>query len=522
MGGLAWGLALVGCSGAPGITPSLPAAGDPADGDLADGDLAALPHPTQAVPSATILPSATPLPSSLLPSIAPSPSTAPLDPSTPLQFVRPQIFLEAGFRYAGHTLNVTETITYTHTGDQPVDHLLLVGEAGAWPGALQIRSVQWLNGLDVDGWQLNGRRLMAPLPGALQAGEWTALKIVYDLALPAIPAEQPGDRPIVFGYTDRQDNLVDWYFYVPPYQDGWLVHDVGYYGEHQALIPNDFRVRLRLVNPPPGLAVATSGAQPRREQGAFLYELQGGRSFALSISPSYQVISGTTRTGVTVYHYGFTFYELPSQAVLSDTIRAVEVYSDLFGPYPHRSLSVVQADFLDGMEYDGLYFLSRGFYNLYDGRPQGYLTAIAAHETAHQWWYGVVGNDQALEPWLDEALCTYSERLYYEQVYPQALDDWWAFRVNFYQPNGWIGQPVDAYGGYRPYRDGVYLRGAQFLEALRQRIGDEDFLAFLRRYADEYAGRLATTQDFFAVLAETSQAEINDLVLAYFGAVPQP
>ena len=86
---------------------------------------------------------------------------------------------------------------------------------------------------------------------------------------------------------------------------------------------------------------------------------------------------------------------------------------------------MVEADFLDGMEYDGLYFLSKGFYNLYSGGPADYLTAIAAHETSHQWWYSAIGNDQALEPWLDEALATYSERLFYENLHPEGLVWWW-------------------------------------------------------------------------------------------------
>jgi aminopeptidase N len=177
---------------------------------------------------------------------------------------------------------------------------------------------------------------------------------------------------------------------------------------------------------------------------------------------------------------------------------------------------VVVADFLDGMEYDGLYFLSRGFYNTFDGTPANYLAIIAVHETAHQWWFAQVGNDQALEPWLDEALCTYSERLFYERQYPELASWWLAYRVDFYQPSGPVGGTVYDYTGFRPYRDAVYLRGAQFLEALRQRVGEQAFSAFLQDYAIRMAGRSATAADFFSVLAEHSSAEINDLRQVFF------
>ena len=108
------------------------------------------------------------------------------------------------------------------------------------------------------------------------------------------------------------------------------------------------------------------------------------------------------------------------------------------------------------------------------------LIDIAVHETAHQWWFGSVGNDQALEPWLDEALATYSERLFYEQNYPD-VTAWQAFRIDAFTPTGWVD--TDIYHGvdFRTYANAVYLRGAQFLQALRGRVGDEAFFALPER-----------------------------------------
>ncbi|MBL0347311.1 hypothetical protein [Candidatus Villigracilis affinis] len=83
--------------------------------------------------------------------------------------------------------------------------------------------------------------------------------------------------------------------------------------------------------------------------------------------------------------------------------QAIQVFSQMFGLYPHKTLSIVIADFQDSMEFSALYFHSRSFYNLYDGSPQSYLITVAAHETGHQWWFDQVANDQAQEPWLDES-----------------------------------------------------------------------------------------------------------------------
>jgi aminopeptidase N len=152
------------------------------------------------------------------------------------------------------------------------------------------------------------------------------------------------------------------------------------------------------------------------------------------------------------------------------------------------------------------------------------LTLIAAHETAHQWWYGLVGNDQALEPWLDEAMCTYMERIFYERVYPDyppgsghpLVDWWWSYRVNFYQPTGWVNGTIYDYSGFRPYRDAVYLNGAKFLEDLRNLIGDQTFFAFLQDYATRNAHRQATATDFFAILREHTPEDLSGLLSTYF------
>jgi aminopeptidase N len=317
---------------------------------------------------------------------------------------------------------------------------------------------------------------------------------------------------------------VDWYAYVAPYRNGWLVHDPGYWGEFQVFDTGDFHVELTLANNPAGLIVAASALPSdtvQAEGTTYRYQLASARTFALSISPSYKVFSQTVALdsgSVVVYSYAYAFDVEAGKAALVDTANAVQLYSELFGAYPHASLSVVEADFLDGMEYEGLYFLSKGFYNLYDGTPNGYLTAIAVHETAHQWFYGLVGNDQARAPWLDEALCAFTERVYYEHYYPDALTRWWQpYRVDYYEPAGRVDGSINDYASYRAYRDGVYLHGQEFLQAMRLRLGDQAFFAFLKDYVARYRGQIATRQDFFTLLAAHSPVEIDDLVEEYFG-----
>jgi aminopeptidase N len=293
-----------------------------------------------------------------------------------------------------------------------------------------------------------------------------------------------------------------------------MINRAGPFGEHLVYEIADFNVQVRLTDS--NLAFMIAASAPAEIEGdMYHYHLEKARNFAWSVSDQY-VLSATTVGQVVVMAYYFPVHTEPGEAVLRTTAEALDLYNQLFGPYNRKTLTVVEADFLDGMEYDGLYFLSKGFFNLYSGDEADYLTAIAAHETAHQWWYAAIGNDQALEPWLDEALSTYSERLYYEHLHPEGLDWWWTYRVNYYEPSGWVDGSIYNPAGYLAYRNAVYLNGALFLEDLRQLIGEQAFKIFFHAYLQAYSQKIATADDFFTLLAEFSQEDLTHLFAQYF------
>ena len=93
-------------------------------------------------------------------------------------------------------------------------------------------------------------------------------------------------------------------------------------------------------------------------------------------------------------------------------IDSIKTFNNLFGEYPYDTYSVIASDFyIGGMEYPTLVMIDQSLYNEKD---KFLLEYVIAHETAHQWWYSVIGNDEISEPWLDEALTEYSTILYFE------------------------------------------------------------------------------------------------------------
>jgi hypothetical protein len=469
-----------------------------------------IPANTQVIPTYTIIPTETAAPTPTgTPTLTPIPS--PLPPQPPAS---PYYHISAELDYGWKVVTVWQEVIIPHPSDQPISEIVLVVQPNWYPGTFQLDELNWLDGTSITDYALDGIRLRIPLAEPWSPGTAKELSIAFTLNLPTLDrGDEFGPNP--FGYTSRQVNLTDWHPFVPPFKDGeWLVHNPWYYGEHLVYPVADYETEIHLSNAPDGTVIAAN-ALDRGEGDTHLYRIEQARNFVWSVSPEYRVFQEDVE-GVTLLGYSFPYDAEIGKAAFEATVDAYRLYSQLFGPYPHESLSMIQADFLHGMEYDGLYFLSKAFYNTYDGTPATYLVAIAVHETAHQWWFGLVGSDQALEPWLDEALCTYTELLYYENRHPEALNWWWDYRVEYYEPQGWVDLAIYDADSYRTYRDAVYLNGMKFLVELRTLIGEDAFAAFLKDYLASNAKKLATSVNFFTILDQHTQAGWSLLKAEYF------
>ena len=438
--------------------------------------------------------------------------------ATPLPIPeRAQYTINANLDYANKIVSVEQTILYPNHSGETLNDLVLAAVPNMWPGSFNLTSLS-VDNTPISEYTLSGQKLELALPTSLAPETTVTVTMQYTLNLPFAEQQDPSvERPRIYGYTARQVNLANWYPFIVPYEagTGWVLHDPWYYGEHLVYEAADYEVNLITD---PSVVVAASGypepAEPV-EAGVTRYTLTAGRTFAISASPEFQTVSAQVGD-VTVTSYYFPFYEEPGQAVLDVTSKAVGLYSQRFGPYPHKTLAAVMGDFNDGMEYSAFYFLPRDFYNLYDGKPMNYLVFVAAHETAHQWWFERVANDQAEHPWLDESLCTYSELLYYQAYHPEQASTWWPYRMYYHDPAAKMDIPVYAGTGFQPYTNATYFVGAHFLEDLRARIGDEAFFAFLADYAAQMDGKIAKPQDFFVILRQHTSADISDLIATYF------
>jgi hypothetical protein len=428
-------------------------------------------------------------------------------PTAPAASARTQYTLYALLDYSGHELGVDETIRYTNQTGVALGELVLAVQPNLRDGFTLENLMRDGSPLNYD---LSGQQLTVYLSQGLAPGAQITLTMRFRISIPAKIKEHP------YGFDVDQVNLTDWYPFVVPYVmgQGWVLHEPGGMGEHLAYDAADFEVNIRITQP--DVVLATSGVSDPEPNGEWnRYRLSGARTFAVSASDQFLVYDAAAGAAqIRAYYY--PGYETQGAAILNAAVRAVGIFEAKFGPFPYGSLSIIQADLNDGEEYDGLVFLATKFYNEYDGSARSNLVAIGVHEIAHQWWFGLVGSDQAMEPWLDESMSVYSEAIFYKFIYPNSADWWWNFRVNWFGPSGYVDTNIYEPRTFRAYVNASYLNGANFLEALNYRMGDDAFFGFLQDYTSRYGRGRATAYDFFSIARQHTTEDISDLIHAYF------
>jgi hypothetical protein len=418
--------------------------------------------------------------------------------------------------YSAKTVSVRQRVRYINRTSDMLPQIVLSVEPNRYPGLFTLDWVARLQDnlpVPVPVYELTGRRLSVELDAPLAPGCALELELGFRLALTPI-GQVVNAYSGYLGYSARQFNLGLWLAAVAPRQGGaWITHDTAAVGEQTIADIADWDITLNLTNAPDTLKIAAPGTAERVDVDTWRFQHVNSRDFSLSMSESFNTLTLTAENGVSVeiYFYDDVFVTTDTgrrvngaEHALDYAAKALAMYSDLFGAYPYGRFVIVQGDFPDGMEFSSLAFVGGEWFRTYKGTPASYLTIITVHEVAHQWWYARVGSDQAITPWLDEALATYSEFIFYEEYYPDLKDWWWNTRINTYVPQDYTGLAVDStvyqFTSIREYINAVYLRGARMLGTLRENVGTEAFFDWLRRYAEAGTGRVITPDVFWSLL----------------------
>jgi Peptidase family M1 domain len=218
---------------------------------------------------------------------------------------------------------------------------------------------------------------------------------------------------------------------------------------------------------------------------------------------------------------------------LEATKTALRTYGTWSAPYPYPQVTVVDPAWRSGsggMEYPTLF---TGGANVLAPTALQSPESVTIHECGHQFWYGLVGNNEFEEAWLDEGFNTYTQGK--AIGYALGLRGWgrryFGFTTGRGGRTGWpvvapgvsIGRgretleslrengqtDVMARAGWEYRTSGSYAinsygKPGLTLQTLEGLVGDETMTRIMRTYARRYRFAHPTTSDFIAVVNEVT------------------
>jgi aminopeptidase N len=236
----------------------------------------------------------------------------------------------------------------------------------------------------------------------------------------------------------------------------------------------------------PYLATATNGQFETN-----FFELENGL-------PVYIAVDRPERTGA-------NFSRIP---------QAIEIFTETYGPYPFSAAGGIA----DNAGFVG-YALETQTKANYANEP-GASTVV--HEVAHEWFGNAVTPVEWRDIWLNEGFARWSEWYFTERTGGATAAA--TFRSNYASRTTayWTRPPADLGGPEFLFADPAYRRGAMTLQALRETIGEADFLSLLKTwYAENRYGNV-TTADFIETAERVSGDELSDFFRAWLYGTTRP
>lgn len=201
-------------------------------------------------------------------------------------------------------------------------------------------------------------------------------------------------------------NLGNFYPILAYYEDGkWREDKFSTIGDPFLSSINDYEVTIKSV---PDLVIACTGdiesSQIEDNTKVTTIKAKSVRDFAIVASNKFSTMTRMVKSTMVYYYY---YNDENPNSTLKTAANAIELFSKAFGQYPYNSYRVVETPFNHGgMEYPMLVYISSTI-----NEEERKDTVI--HETAHQWWSVIVGNDSINDSFIDEGLATFSTAYYY-------------------------------------------------------------------------------------------------------------
>ncbi len=354
--------------------------------------------------------------------------------------------------YATRRFNVHSAATITNTSGGPIDRVEL-NTAAARLGGMKLTSAL------VDGQPVAAKvvdqTIVVPLGGVLPEGATTEVRVKYTSTL----------RTSLSGSSwlfTKVNGIVDAYRWLP-----WVSRQTPFDRANHGdpfVTPSSSFVRLTVITDRK-LVIATTGDRVFRSADGLTqrFEARNVRDVTITAAPDYHTRETTVGDTIIRYYYRSSTNAAATLDAAADAFRAIQAK---LGDYPYPTFKVVQSAGGYGMESPRLIWIPYGV-------SSANLRYLVAHETAHQWFYGLVGNDQSRQPFADEAAADFMGRYVTGTKRSSRCS------------TGRLDRTIYEYTA-ACYYEKVYIQGGNLIDAARREMGSTAFWAAMRKYVADH------------------------------------
>lgn len=449
-----------------------------------------------------------------------------------------------------NTLDVNEDLIYTNNSPDTLYHLyfhlyinkyrrnsLQYPEVNEDRGWVDIHTVSTADSTPL-GYSVDRTIMQLILPDVLLPGDSINLHFDFEVKIPPASGR--------YGYQGLHYDVGNWYITPVVYDRfGWHLHqhlDQEFYQEwgdfHVTIrVPQDFRVGAtgNLLNGDEVLPLLDSESPDwmRADYSDTVlipwdYEALRVHDFAWTTDPDYKLIQSEWN-GITLNVLVMDYNMESWKGVADWGIKALQYLSENFGMYPYQQMTVantyIQAG---GIEYPQIVMINDLINPVFD---RGEFRAVIIHEMAHNWYYGLLANNQTEHEWLDEGLTSYAEVKTMEAVFGVEAnmdpgDRGWLVnqfvtkndnrseQISSYlrmSKRGLITDPIDLHADY--LGDGGYIlqynKMAGVMYMLEEILGDSILSLGINRYYKDWAFRHPYPEDFIFSLATEADCNLD-------------
>lgn len=407
--------------------------------------------------------------------------------------------------------------------------------SGRERGHIEVLSVQDSSGRDLN-FSIDNTILRLPLPRPLPPGDSLYLQVQFTGMIPP-----SGER---FGYSGEHFDIGNWYpvpavydargWHIDQHLDGEFYQEWGDY-EVEITVPRPFVVAAtgRLMNPEvlpdsvqyPGRTIQYYlQQQPDTTTVTYRFVAERVHDFAFCADPEF--VLKQIQVGQTTLQFFLQPYRLKTwNSILQRVVEGFSFLQEKIGAYPYRQLSIVDALITaGGIEYPNLVMI-----NGYIISPRE-LAITIIHEMAHQWFYGLLANNQTRHGWMDEGFTTFFEIWATEHLWgregnlnPTRQSGWqrWLGYTQTARREAYLNyleyalsgreEPIDTHFDYfqhNPYIP-TYDKMAVGLFTLKRLIGDSLFLRGIRTYYRRWRFRHPYPEDLFLTFNRATGMHLN-------------